>query len=138
MRKEALSWPQLILDRTLDLVEDSLQGSAAAKSGRQGSGYYLNNDGSRNKHRVVVIGSGWAAHAFIKSLDATSYDVTLVSPRNYFLFTPMLAGAATGTVELRSITESIRQANPDVNYLEATVTDVLTADKKVSIYSSIM
>lgn len=78
-----------------------------------------------------MIGSGWASHSFVKSLDATKYDVTLVSPRNYFLFTPMLAGAATGTVELRSITESIREANPDVNYLEATVTSVKPEEKKI-------
>ena len=36
----------------------------------------------------------------------------------------MLAGAATGTVEMRSITESIRDTNPKVNYLEATAMEV--------------
>jgi NADH dehydrogenase FAD-containing subunit len=34
--------------------------------------------------------------------------VTIVSPRNYFLFTPLLAGTTTGTIELRSIMEPIR------------------------------
>ena len=52
-------------------------------------------------------------------LDATLYDVTVVSPRNYFLFTPMLAASAVGTVDFRSITEPIRNVNPLVNYLEA-------------------
>eukprot|EP00802_Teleaulax_amphioxeia_P003559 Tamp_03562.p1 GENE.Tamp_03562~~Tamp_03562.p1 ORF type:complete len:671 (-),score=112.12 Tamp_03562:1610-3622(-) len=135
VRKDPLPWPLLILDRALDLVEDAIQGKEGVRTGRQGSGYYalnLNDDGSPKKHKIAVIGSGWASHSFIKSLDATKYDVTLVSPRNYFLFTPMLAGAATGTVELRSITESIREANPDVNYLEATVTEVMPKDKKIS------
>ena len=36
------------------------------------------------------------------------YDVTIVSPRNFFVYTPLLPGAATGTVELRSITEAVR------------------------------
>jgi len=47
----------------------------------------------------------------------------------------MLSGAATGTVELRSITESIREANEDVNYLEATVTGVTPDSKTVSCQS---
>lgn len=40
------------------------------------------------------------------------YEVVIVSPRNFFLFTPMLSGSAVGTVEYRSILEPIRQANP--------------------------
>eukprot|EP00277_Geminigera_cryophila_P003009 CAMPEP_0179411172 /NCGR_PEP_ID=MMETSP0799-20121207/3752_1 /TAXON_ID=46947 /ORGANISM="Geminigera cryophila, Strain CCMP2564" /LENGTH=556 /DNA_ID=CAMNT_0021183217 /DNA_START=211 /DNA_END=1878 /DNA_ORIENTATION=+ len=135
VRQGALSWPQLVLDRALDLVEDSFQKRNTPPSGRQGSGYYFNKLGAPQRHRIVVIGSGWGSHAFVKSLDATNYDVTLVSPRNYFLFTPMLAGAATGTVELRSITESIRAANPDVNYLEATVTEVVPGTKTISCQS---
>ena len=34
--------------------------------------------------------------------------MTIVSPRNFFVYTPLLPGAATGTVELRSITEAVR------------------------------
>ena len=41
------------------------------------------------------------------------YDVTLVSPRNYFLYTPLLPSAATGTVEPRSIVDPIRSHIPD-------------------------
>lgn len=37
------------------------------------------------------------------------YDITLVSPRNYFLYTPLLPAVATGTVEERSIVEPIRR-----------------------------
>ena len=37
------------------------------------------------------------------------YDVTVVSPRNYFLFTPFLPSCVVGTVEPRSIVEPIRQ-----------------------------
>lgn len=55
--------------------------------------------------RVVVLGTGWGAHAFLSSIDATKYEVVVVSPRNFMLFTPMLAASAVGTVEYRSITE---------------------------------
>lgn len=76
------------------------------------------------KERVVVLGSGWGSHALLSAIDANRYEVTVISPRNYFLFTPMLAGAAVGTVEYRSITQPIREANPLVDYLEATCKDV--------------
>lgn len=44
---------------------------------------------------------------------AGPYDVTLVSPRNYFLYTPLLPSAATGTVEPRSIVDPVRSHIPD-------------------------
>ena len=42
-------------------------------------------------------------------LCSQKYDITLVSPRNYFLYTPLLPAVATGTVEERSIVEPIRR-----------------------------
>jgi hypothetical protein len=61
------------------------------------------------KEKIVVLGTGWGAAAFLKDIDTSKYDVTVISPRNYFLFTPMLAGASVGTVEYRSITEPVRE-----------------------------
>ena len=43
------------------------------------------------------------------SVCSQKYDITLVSPRNYFLYTPLLPAVATGTVEERSIVEPIRR-----------------------------
>lgn len=42
-------------------------------------------------------------------LCSQKYDITLVSPRNYFLYTPLLPAVCTGTVEERSIVEPIRR-----------------------------
>lgn len=64
-------------------------------------------DESRKK-RVVVLGTGWAGTSFLKYLDATAYDVQVVSPRNYFAFTPLLPSVTCGTVEARSIVEPVR------------------------------
>ena len=64
--------------------------------------------------RVVVLGSGWGSMSFVKNLPAAQtgeggwYDLTVISPRNYFLYTPLLPGAVTGTVEAKSIVESVR------------------------------
>jgi NADH dehydrogenase FAD-containing subunit len=61
------------------------------------------------KEKVVVLGTGWGAAAFLSEIDNDRYDVTVISPRNFFLFTPMLAGAGVGTVDVRSITQPIRE-----------------------------
>ena len=39
---------------------------------------------TRGKERVVVLGTGWGAAALVKTLDPAHYDITVVSPRNYF------------------------------------------------------
>ena len=86
------------------------------------------------KKRVVVLGSGWGAISFVKSLEQSApYDVTLVSPRNYFLYTPLLPGAATGAVEDRSIVESIRRpiASKGYRYFEANALSVDPVRKTV-------
>ena len=40
---------------------------------------------------------------------SNKYELILVSPRNYFLYTPLLPAVATGTVEQRSIVEPVRK-----------------------------
>lgn len=66
-------------------------------------------------------------------IDSDKYEVIYVSPRNYFVFTPMLAAASVGTVDVRSITEPIRMANPCVKYVSGEVIDVVPGEKKVSL-----
>lgn len=89
------------------------------------------------RQRIVVLGTGWGAHAFLQSVDAVKYEVVVVSPRNFMLFTPMLAGSAVGTVEFLSITEPIRRVNPYADYLEATCTHVNAAQKSITCQSVI-
>jgi len=87
--------------------------------------------------RVVVLGYGWGGHAISKFVDTDEVDLTFVSPRNYFLFTPMLASSSVGTVEYRSITEPARRANPIPKYLEATCLDVWPNRKEILIESDV-
>ena len=66
------------------------------------------------KTRVVVLGSGWGAASIVKNLSSAAvapaggYELTLVSPRNYFLYTPLLPSAVGGVVGEQSIVEPIR------------------------------
>jgi len=63
----------------------------------------------KRKKRIVILGSGWAAVSILRELDQTAYEVVVVSPRNYFLFTPLLPSVTVGTLDPRSVVESIRR-----------------------------
>lgn len=63
---------------------------------------------SGTREKVVVLGSGWASVKYAQNIDTSKFDVTVVSPRNFFLFTPFLPATVVGTVEPRSIVEPIR------------------------------
>lgn len=41
--------------------------------------------------RVVVVGTGWAGYRFISNVDRTRFNVIVISPRDHFVFTPLLA-----------------------------------------------
>lgn len=69
------------------------------------------------KKRVLVLGTGWAGTSFLKDLDASKYDVQVVSPQNYFSFTPLLPSVTCGSVEARSIVEPVRNIVKKVIYL---------------------
>lgn len=79
-------------------------------------------------------GTGWGTVALLKKLDTENYNVVVISPRNYFLFTPLLPSCTTGTIEHRSIMEPIRtilqQKKAAVKYYEAEATKI-DADRKV-------
>lgn len=60
------------------------------------------------KKKIVVLGTGWAGTSFLKDMDISSYDIEVVSPRNYFAFTPLLPSVTCGTVEARSVVEPVR------------------------------
>ena len=48
--------------------------------------------------KVVILGTGWGAMSFLQNLDQDNLDITIVSPRSFFFYTPLLAGTAVGTV----------------------------------------
>ncbi|CAK9141555.1 unnamed protein product [Ilex paraguariensis] len=92
------------------------------------------------KKKVVVLGTGWAGTSFLKNLKDPSYDVEVVSPRNYFAFTPLLPNVTCGTVEARSIVEPIRnivkKKKFDTHFREAECFKIDTEKKKVYCRSS--
>ncbi len=66
----------------------------------------------KGKKRVAILGSGFAGFSALRRLDPRYYDILMISPRNYFLFTPLLPSTTVGTIEFRSIIESVRRRSP--------------------------
>lgn len=64
---------------------------------------------SPTKKNVVILGTGWAATSLLHKLNNENLNVTVISPRNYFLFTPLLPSCTTGTVECRSVMQPVRE-----------------------------
>ena len=86
---------------------------------------------------LMSTGTGWGSVSLLKKLDTENYNVIVVSPRNYFLFTPLLPSCTTGTIEHRSIMEPIRNflrhKKARVKYYEADATKIDYENKKVYI-----
>lgn len=89
----------------------------------------------KQKPRLVILGGGWGGVAMLKDLNPDEYHVTVISPTNYFLFTPMLPSATVGTLELRSLVEPIRRILSRVNghFIRAKAEDIEFSDKLIEV-----
>lgn len=129
-----------LAEKGIEIIEDTVDGLFGEKTKKKipDSGFErIVDPPSGNREKIVVLGTGWGAAAFLKGIDCGRYDVTVISPRNYFVFTPMLAGASVGTVDYRSITEPIREINRNADFLEAVATDV-DAEGKILTCESVV
>eukprot|EP01114_Cavostelium_apophysatum_P020040 TRINITY_DN660_c0_g2_i3.p1 TRINITY_DN660_c0_g2~~TRINITY_DN660_c0_g2_i3.p1 ORF type:complete len:624 (+),score=111.34 TRINITY_DN660_c0_g2_i3:535-2406(+) len=86
--------------------------------------------------KIVVLGSGWAALSMIREIDTRYYDIVMVSPRNFFLFTPLLPSVTVGTIEARSVTEPVRKycrrAGANITFYEASCSSVDVKNNKIT------
>ena len=89
----------------------------------------------KDKPKLVILGCGWGSVALLKSMNPGDYHITVVSPDNYFLFTPMLPSATVGTLELRSLAEPIRRIVQRVrgHFLKAEAVDVELSEKLLEV-----
>ncbi|KAI9475754.1 MAG: FAD/NAD(P)-binding domain-containing protein [Benjaminiella poitrasii] len=91
----------------------------------------------KSQGRVVILGSGWAGFRLIRDLDKKNYDVSVVSPRNHFVFTPLLASTSVGTLEFRCITEPVREYSRTTSFYEAYCDKIDVKNQVIHCTSSI-
>ena len=96
---------------------------------------FASKDTQRKK--LVLLGTGWGSYSVLKNVDKKKFDVVVVSPRNHFLFTPLLNSTTVGTLEFRSIIEPVRNIRfrEDSHFQLARATK-LDADKNTLTCSS--
>lgn len=105
--------------------------------------YFVDDDDTegmkeqKHKPKIVILGTGWGSVALLKQLTPGEYHVTVVSPSNHFLFTPMLPSATVGTLEFRSLVEPVRKIVKQVkgHFLKGSAKDVDFSEKLVEVSS---
>ena len=87
---------------------------------------------------LVILGAGWASFKALQHIDTKAYDVVCISPRNYFVCTPLLCASAVGTLSFRSIVEPVRGLlESNVTYYEAAVEGIDFDAKTLSCRSNL-
>lgn len=86
---------------------------------------YAKDEEEKPKTQVVILGSGWGCVGVLKGLQLrfwerkSNYEITVVSPRPYFLFTPLLPGCTTGSISFSSLLTPIREILNKYSYRTA-------------------
>ena len=84
------------------------------------------------RKKLVVLGTGWGGYSVVRKANKKHFDVIVISPRNHFLFTPLLASTTVGTLEFRSIVEPIRKSGfRDEHHFHLSYATGLDPERKV-------
>src|ERR1700712_4765968 len=77
--------------------------------------------------------SSWSGFVLSRQLDKKKFQPVVVSPRSYFVFTPLLASTAVGTIEFRTTLESVRARRSGVEFIQGWGNDVNFNEKRLQI-----
>ena len=93
-----------------------------------------------NKTRILILGGGFGGVSTAQSLHKifkrdSSVEITLIHRDNYFLFVPLLASAAAGSLQPLHVVVPIRQAIPGINFRAEEITDIDVERKQVTTIS---
>ncbi|CAO3612880.1 unnamed protein product [Cunninghamella echinulata] len=91
----------------------------------------IKQNSQTNKERIVLLGSGWGGYRLMRDLNKEIYDVVVISPRNHFVFTPLLASTTVGSLEFRCVTEPVRNFSHLINYHQAVCDNIDFENKMV-------
>jgi NADH dehydrogenase FAD-containing subunit len=90
-------------------------------------------DPGQPNERIVILGTGWGGLSALRKCIGPDKDIVVVSPRPHFLYTPLLAGSAVGTIALQSACEPIRALVAQAADKSASVTYVRADARLVDV-----
>ncbi|KAF3481179.1 external NADH-ubiquinone oxidoreductase 2 [Arthroderma uncinatum] len=105
---------------------------------RPTTGSGLMADGETGPERVVILGSGWGGYTLSRKLSATKFSRTVISPRSYFVFTPLLTDAAIGSLDFSEIVKPVRDRHSNVHFVQAAARAVDLARKTITCEASVV
>ncbi|CAI7641314.1 unnamed protein product [Penicillium bialowiezense] len=76
------------------------------------------------KERVVILGSGWGGYTLSRRLSPKTFAPLVISPRSYFVFTPLLTNTASGSLDFSNIVEPVRDPRAKVDFIQAAARSV--------------
>lgn len=73
------------------------------------------------KLNITIIGFGWGSIGFLQDIDTDKYNITVISDKDSFVYTPLLA---QNVKHARAITIPISKLNKHIHYQQGRVNDV--------------
>lgn len=122
---------------TSALVLDKREGSKRTLA-TQATGSAAIADQQSGKERVVILGSGWGGYTLSRHLSPTQYKPLVISPRSYFVFTPLLTETAAGNLDFSNIVEPVRDKKSQVDFIQAAARSVDFKRKVVVCEASVI
>jgi NADH dehydrogenase len=91
--------------------------------------------------RIVVVGAGFAGFTALRHLERTlarhrahrDVELSLVTPRDYMLYTPLLPEVASGVLAPRNVAVSLRQTLPRTGVVPGWATSVDVARRTLTV-----
>jgi NADH dehydrogenase len=86
--------------------------------------------------QIVILGGGFAGVSAAREFERLAHEdvaVTLISPENFQLFTPMLPEVASGSLDMRSIAHPLRVALKRSHFILGEATDADFEAKTVTV-----
>lgn len=88
--------------------------------------------------KILVLGSGWGGYIFSRKINPAHNNCTVISPRSYFVFTPLLTDTAAGNLDFSSIVEPMRELKSKVDFIQAAARKIDFKRKRVLCEASIV
>jgi NADH dehydrogenase len=90
-----------------------------------------------SRKKILILGGGFGGMHVLKelqkNLDTKNTSITIVSEKNYFLFTPMLPEVASGMLNPRDLTMPLREFCDNAKFFQADVFSIDLEQKLVTI-----